>query len=113
LRRAARFTTGLLPTLVAIGSLGIAYVQYLEAADARLQQQRATSEAKATRTAANLAIRRVEQKLTPEKRKQLNAELSRIRKVPVLLNELEAQPSNVEARRDLLLWHAIKPQQRP
>lgn len=90
--------------VVAIGSLGIAYVEHYGAATAR--------EAEAAQlVASDAAVTEIIEALDERGRAQLSGELSgRIEgSVETLNRRVQEQPTDVEARRELLLRKAVTP----
>lgn len=112
-RRCVRFGSAALSSLVALGSLGIAYAQYYDAMAARDQERAARAAERAEAAASEAAIDQILANLDEGSRRALSQKLSTTltRDRSALEREKQTNPANVGVRRDLLL-QKIVPRQR-
>jgi hypothetical protein len=104
LRQSGRFISALLTPMVALGSLGIAYAQYLDAANARTAERHARAAEQSQVQASNAAVEEIMASLDNASRTALTRNLPRISKSRIQLEqELKAKPTDTMVRKDLLL----------
>lgn len=102
-RRGIRFISSVLSLLVALGSLGIAYLQYDEAKLSRVYERAATE-----------AVTEIVGALDETSRMKLRTKLSRdLKEETSLQRELQARPMDQSVRRDLFLRQMVIPRERP
>ncbi len=110
LRQSGRFISAMLTPIVALGSLGIAYAQYLDATRARTAEKRARAAEQSQVQASNAAVEEIMASLDNVSRAALTRKLSRITKSQSQLErELKAKPTDSIVRKDLLLRKIIVP----
>lgn len=101
--RGLRFISSVLSLFVALGSLGIAYLQYDEAKLSRENEKAATG-----------AVTEIVGALDETSRRQLRTKLSPgLQDETTLRRELQARPMDQSVRRDLLLRQMVIPRERP
>ena len=112
-RRGRRFVSAVLSLLVALGSLGIAFLQYSGAQVARSYERAARSdavEARVEAVAAGAAVARIVTAFDPDTRAQLRGTLlPTLDAESTLERDLQERPKDVRLRRDLLLQEALIP----
>lgn len=103
-RQSGRFISALLTPMVALGSLGIAYAQYLDAANARTAERQARAAEQSQVQASNHAVEEIMASLDNASRAALTRNLPRITKSQIQLEqELKAKPTDPMVRKELLL----------
>jgi len=106
-RRATKFLSGFLSSVVAAGSLGIAYLQYVQAEAAQKQTVVAKASEAAQVTASQNAVRQILNGLPVPQRTSLMENLSRQMgtgsDVASLQNQILKEPTNADYRAKLLL----------
>jgi hypothetical protein len=110
LRRSGRFVSAMLTPIVALGSLGIAYAQYLDATNARTAERHARAAEQSQVQASNAAVEEIMASLDNASRAALTRKLARTTKSQSQLErELQAKPTDPMVRKDLLLRKIIRP----
>lgn len=109
LRRSGRFVSAMLTPIVALGSLGIAYAQYLDATNARIAERHARAAEQSQVQASNAAVEEIMASLDNASRAVLSRRLPRITKSQSQLEqELKTKPTDPIVRKDLLLRKYIR-----
>jgi hypothetical protein len=111
-RRVSRLFSTTLSSIVAIGSLGIAVLQYHDAKAAQQEASIAKAGEDAQVKASQEALAKIFAKLDPKTRLQVTEGLSRELKgdLKKLESKVQAKPSDTSARSDLLLHQFVASQ---